>query len=223
MRMHRKPHLDKRLDNCSDILYVPVLKDKNMKNAVNEKEYIDFSAIFKNGNPKELEIGCGFGSFVCAKAAKCPETNFIAVEKISNVVISAAERAQKEGLDNVFFLNCAAEILPKYIQDKSVERLYLNFSTPLPKLGYAKQRLTHPKFLAIYSRLLKDGGEIIQKTDDEDFYKFSLESYKTSGYEIVETCEDLTALNDPENIVTEYERKFVESGKKIFRIVARLK
>ena len=221
--MHRKHNLDTRLENCSDILFVPVLKDKNMKNAVNEKEYIDFSKIFDNGNSLELEIGCGFGSFVCTKANKCPNTNFIAVEKISNVVVSAGERAKKEGLKNVFFLNSSAEVLPKYIKDKSIERLYLNFSTPLPKLGYAKQRLTHPKFLAIYSTLLKDGGEIIQKTDDEDFYKFSLESYKQSGYEIIQTCEDLTALNDPENIVTEYERKFVESGKKIFRIIARLK
>ncbi len=221
--MRRKHNLDDRMEKCSDMLFVPVLEDKNMKNAAKLKEYKNFAEIFGNGNPIELEIGCGFGSFVCAKAQRCKDINFIAVEKVSNVVVSAVERAVSEGLTNVYFLNCSAEILPKYIQDKTVERLYLNFSTPLPKLGYAKQRLTHPKFLSLYSKLLKDGGEIIQKTDDEGFYKFSLESFKGSGYDIVETCEDLTALADPENIVTEYEKKFIESGKKIFRIIAKLK
>lgn len=219
--MHRKPHLDRRIESCSDILFVPKLSDKNMKNAVKQVEYLDFAKIFGNGNPLELEIGCGFGSFVCELAKRNPAVNYIAVEKISNVVISAAERAKKEGVSNVYFLNCAAEILPKFIPDGAVGKIYLNFSTPLPKLGYAKQRLTHPRFLEIYGRLLKKGGTIVQKTDDRDFYFFSLESFKKCGFEILESCEDLLALSDPENIVTEYEQKFVSCGKNIYRIIAK--
>lgn len=219
--MRKKPHLERRLDDCSDILLVPELTDKNMKRAVLQKEYIDFEKVFGNANPMELEIGCGFGTFICELAKRRPDTNFIAVEKVSNVVITAAERAKSEGVNNVYFLNCAAEILPKYIRDGAVERLYLNFSTPLPKLGYAKQRLTHPKFLEEYKLLLKKGGTVVQKTDDRNFYLFSLESFKACGFEIIESCEDLEGLCDPENIVTEYERKFIENGKKIYRIIAR--
>lgn len=221
MRMHRKPHLDRRLLSCSDILYVPEITDKNMKNAVKEKEYLNFSQIFGNENAIELEIGCGFGSFICELAKRNPDTNYIAVEKISNVVISAAERAKKEGINNVFFLNCAAEILPKYIPDGVIKKIYLNFSTPLPKLGYAKQRLTHPRFLEKYKLLLEKGGIISQKTDDRDFYLFSLESYLQCGFEVLESCEDLTSLADPENIVTEYEQKFISCGKNIYRIVVK--
>ncbi|MGN1060244.1 MAG: tRNA (guanosine(46)-N7)-methyltransferase TrmB, partial [Candidatus Coproplasma sp.] len=221
MRMHRKPHLDRRLLSCSDILFVPELADKNMKNAVLQKEYFNFAQIFGNDNPVELEIGCGFGSFICELAKRNQSVNYIAVEKISNVVISAAERAKKEGITNVFFLNCAAEILPKYIPVGAVEKIYLNFSTPLPKLGYAKQRLTHPRFLEEYKLLLAKGGTIVQKTDDRDFYLFSLESYRQCGFEIVESCADLKALADPENIVTEYEQKFMDCGKNIYRIIAK--
>lgn len=209
------------MGDCSDILLVPELTDKNMKRAALQKEYLDVAAIFGNCNPIELEIGCGFGTFVCELAKRRPDTNFIAVEKVSNVVVTAAERAKKEGLTNVYFLNCAAEVLPKYIKDGSIEKLYLNFSTPLPKLGYAKQRLTHPKFLTEYSQLLKKGGIVVQKTDDRDFYFFSLESFRACGYEILGSCEDLHALRDPENIVTEYESKFIEDGKKIYRIIAK--
>lgn len=213
--------MDERLAACGNYLTVADLTDKNMKNAAAQKEELNFLQIFGNGNPVELEIGCGKGKFVCELAAREPQVNFIAVEKISNVLIEAVERAVSEGLTNVHFINSAAEVLPRYLKEGSIDKIYLNFSNPLPKLGYAKQRLTHPKFLNEYKGFLKSGGIIVQKTDDGDFYKFSLESFKECGYVILENCEDLHALNDPENIVTEHEKRFAEMGKKIFRIIAK--
>lgn len=198
------------------------LEEKNMKRAAEQKAELDFEKIFGNNNPVHLEIGCGKGKFVCELASRNPGINFVAVEKISNVLIEAVERAKDEGLKNVHFINSAAEVLPKYIKSGAIEKIYLNFSNPLPKLGYAKQRLTHPRFLDIYRQFLMDGGKIVQKTDDGDFYLFSLESYKECGYEIIEKCEDLTALNDPENIVTEHEKRFSDMGKNIYRIVAKI-
>lgn len=219
--MHRKSHLDERIAACSDILTVADLTDKNMARAAEVKEYLDFEKIFENDNPVQLEIGCGKGKFCCELAAENERLNIVAVEKISNVLIEAVERAKAEGSKNLYFLNCAAEVLPRYLKENSIEKIYLNFSNPLPKLGYVRQRLTHPKFLELYRRFLRAGGEIVQKTDDYDFYKFSLESYEEAGYEIIETCEDLAALNDPSNIVTEHEKRFIDEGKKIYRIVAK--
>ena len=220
MRMHRKSHLDERLAACGEILTIADLADKNMKRAAAQRETLDFEQIFGNDNPVRLEIGCGKGKFVCELAARNPNVNFIAVEKISNVLIEAVERALNEGLKNVHFINSAAEVLPRYVSEGAVELIYLNFSNPLPKLGYAKQRLTHPKFLEEYKKLLRAGGRIIQKTDDGDFYRFSLESYAECGYKIIEKCEDLHALCDPENIVTEHEKRFADMGKNIYRIIA---
>lgn len=219
--MHRKSHLDERVAACSEILTVADLTDKNMARAAEVKQYLDFEKIFGNDNPVHLEIGCGKGKFCCELAAENGQINIVAVEKISNVLIEAVERAMAEKVKNLYFLNCAAEVLPRYLKENSIEKIYLNFSNPLPKLGYARQRLTHPKFLESYRRFLKAGGEIVQKTDDYDFYKFSLESYVEAGYKIIETCGDLTALNDPTNIVTEHEKRFVNEGKKIYRIIAK--
>lgn len=193
-----------------------------MKTAAEQREELDFAAIFGNNNPVQLEIGCGKGKFICELAARNPDINFVAVEKISNVLIEAVERAMGEKLKNVHFINSAAEVLPRYIKAGIIDKIYLNFSNPLPKMGYAKQRLTHPRFLNGYRRLLREGGQIVQKTDDKDFYEFSLESFNECGYEILDKCEDLHALNDPENIVTEHEKKFTEAGKKIYRIVAKI-
>lgn len=215
--MHRKSRLDERISACGDIVKVADLSDKNMKRAALTPEYLPFNDIFGNDNPVCLEVGCGKGKFVCEMAAKNPQVNYVACEKISNVLIEALEMAKKEGLKNVYFLNCAAEVLEKYFERGSVERVYLNFSNPLPKEGYKKQRLTHPRFLSIYGGLLKKGGQIIQKTDDENFYAFSLESYKEMGFDIVYTCEDYKNP-DEDDAETEHERHFKDMGKLIYRI-----
>lgn len=221
MRMHKKSRLEERIEACADIVKVADLSDKNMKRAALAPEYVPFNEIFGNNNPVYLEIGCGKGKFVCEMAKKLPEANFVACEKISNVLIEALERAKEENIKNVYFLNCAAEVLGKYFPAGSVERIYLNFSNPLPKEGYKKQRLTHPRFLSIYRGLLKKDGLILQKTDDEDFYKFSLESYKEAGFEVLSTCENYL-LSEKKDAETEHERRFKDMGKRIFRAVVKV-
>lgn len=220
MRMHKKSHLEERIQACSDIVTVADMSEKNMQVAAQIPRLLPLERIFGNKNPVRLEIGCGKGKFICENAAKNPEINFIAVEKISNVLIEALERAKAENLKNVYFLNCAAEVLKSYFESQSVSIIYLNFSNPLPKKGYTKQRLTHPKFLEIYKYLLFEGGKIIQKTDDRDFYLFSLESYKSENFKIVETCEDLAANPVLGDVETEHEKLFKTRGKPIYRIVA---
>ena len=221
MRMHKKSRLEERVEACGDIVKVADLTDKNMKRAALTPEYIPFNGIFGNDNPIYLEIGCGKGKFVCEMAKKLPDINFVAVEKISNVLIEALERVKAENIKNVYFLNCAAEVLQKYFPQGSVDRIYLNFSNPLPKEGYKKQRLTHPRFLIIYMGLLKKDWLIMQKTDDEDFYKFSVESYVEAGFKVLSACENYL-LTESEDVETEHERRFKDMGKHIFRVVVKV-
>ena len=220
MRMHKKSHLEERIAACADLVTVADLNEKNMKISANIPDVLPLESIFGNSNTVHLEIGCGKGKFVCETAKLNTGINFIAVEKISNVLIEALERTKEEGLRNVYYLNCAAEVLQRYFNEGAISRIYLNFSNPLPKEGYKKQRLTHPRFLNIYRTLLKESGEIVQKTDDRDFYLFSLESYKEAGYKIVYTCEDLAANPVEGDVETEHEKLFKERGKPIYRIVA---
>ena len=97
----------------------------------------------------------------------------------------------------------------------------MNFSTPLPERSREKQRLTSPRFLKIYDCLLKDGGQIVQKTDDKDFFEYSLQQFREFGYEVSEITRDLHRSEyAKENIVTEYEQNFIDKGMPIFRLVA---
>ncbi len=223
MRMRKKRNFDARMDACSDLLLARGTSGiLNMKEAAeNYRALIDFRAAFGNDQPIALEIGCGKGGFVCALAEKEPHKNFLALEKMSNVILTPLEAVRGLGLKNVRFLNIRAECLACYIPENSLDEIYLNFSTPLPKLGYATQRLTHRNFLETYKKLLKKGGRILQKTDDRDFFDFSLEEYKACGFDLQNVTYNLHENGNPEwNIVTEYEQKWVERGLPIHRVEA---
>ena len=223
MRMRKKRNFDARMLACGDLLLAKGANGiLNMKEAAeNYRDLIDFSAAFGNNNPVWLEIGCGKGGFVCALAEKEPSVNFLALEKMSNVILTPMEEVKKRGIQNIRFLNIRAECLPCYIPENSLDGIYLNFSTPLPKLGYASQRLTHRNFLEKYKKLLKKGGRILQKTDDRDFFDFSLEEYKACGFAPKNVSYNLHEKGNPEwNVVTEYEQKWVERGLPIHRVEA---
>ncbi len=223
-RMRKKRHFDSRMAASEKWLLARGAGGiLNMKEAAEHyRALVDYRAVFGNDNPVDLEIGCGKGGFVCELARRNPSRNYIALEMVTNVVISAMENAEKQGAQNVRFLNIRAECLQCYIPEGSIENIYLNFSTPLPKLGYATQRLTHRNFLAVYKKLLKEDGKIIQKTDNRDFFDFSLEEYRAAGLMLENVSYNLHENGNPDwNIVTEYERKWVEQGLPIHRVEAR--
>jgi tRNA (guanine-N7-)-methyltransferase len=223
MRMRKKKYLDERIDACEGLLLTLVSEDRNFETAKEKKNYLDFEELFGNANPVYMEIGCGKGQFVCELAKLHPGYNYIAVEKVGNVIVSAAERAKNEGIPNVRFLKCGAEYLQCFIPEKSIEGLYLNFSCPYPKKAYTSHRLTNERFLNIYKEILKDGAEIHQKTDNMHFFEYSIEEFTKCGFALKNVSLDLHSSDFEGNIVTEYESKFVAEGLPIYRLEAYIK
>lgn len=222
VRMRKKKYLDERLDAVKGLILDTDRDERDFEKAVQIKEYFDFEKLFGNSNPVHLEIGCGKGQFIVEMAARCPDINFIAVEKERNVVVAAVEKVAKAGLTNVRFISGCAEYLPRFIPEHSIERIYLNFSCPYPKEKYKKHRLTHRFFLNIYRQLLAEGGDIHQKTDNMHFFEFSLQEFSQEGFGIYNVSLDLHNSDFEGNIVTEYEKRFSDLGQPIYRLEARL-
>lgn len=225
MRMRKKKYLSERLDAVGDILFISDIEyqDRNFSTAIEKKEYIDLDNWFKREAPIVLEIGCGKGGFAVEYAKQNPEINLLAVEKDANVLVAACEAAKKENVTNLRFIKSNAEYLPKYIKEKSIERIYLNFSCPFPKNKYAVHRLTHERFLKIYKELMKDGAEIHQKTDNTAFFEFSIESLTAFGFALKNVSLDLHKSGFEGNIETEYEKRFSSMGLPIYRLEAYFK
>lgn len=219
MRMRKKKHLEEKLSQCINLIDMPPVTD-DYRNVIQVKEYIDFAEYFGNDNPLHMEIGCGKGQFIAELAARTPDINYIAVEVNRNVICDACKKAMEAGLKNIIFLHCGAEILPKYIKESSVERLYLNFSCPFPKNAYENRRLTNIRFLEIYDYMLSSDAEIHQKTDNMHFFEYSLEQYSLAGFKIKNLSLDLHNSDFEGNIITEYENRFSSMGMPIYRVEA---
>lgn len=220
MRMRKKKYLSERLDGCEQYLIPTELENRDFSKADENKQLISSEEIFGNSNPLRMEIGCGKGQFIVETAKRNPDINFIAVEKVKNVIVAACEKAKQENLSNVRFMACSAEYLPSYIPENSVELIYLNFSCPFPKAKYARHRLTHRYFLDIYRGLLTEKGEIHQKTDNMHFFEFSIEEFSAADYKIRNISLDLHNSGFEGNIVTEYEKRFSDLGQPIYRLEA---
>lgn len=222
MRMRKKKHLEERLANCSNFITLRS-DDCNFQTAIEKKEYLDTEALFGNSNPVVLEVGCGKGGFACELAKREPNVNVLALEKCANVVVIAAENAQKNNINNLKFLHVGAEYLEKYLKPDSIERIYLNFSCPYPKRAYENHRLTNPRFLKSYEVILKKGAEIHQKTDNMHFFEYSIEQLTGYGFSLKNISLDLHNSDFEGNIETEYEHRFSSMGMPIYRLEAYLK
>lgn len=205
--MRARAHLSERLAECANLTL----------------DSFGAGAEFTSSDaPLYIEIGCGKGSFILQNALLHPENRYIAIEKVANVAVLAMEKAAAAEVANLRFMVGNFADLSIGFPDKSVDCIFLNFSDPWPKKGYARRRLTHGGFLSIYKRILKPGGCILFKTDNRALFDFSLESFPESGFKLSDITYDLHSDGIENNIMTEYERKFSAEGIPICRLRAQL-
>ncbi|AGJ90522.1 tRNA (guanosine(46)-N7)-methyltransferase TrmB [Mycoplasma putrefaciens] len=191
-----------------------------------KQNQIDLVKVFNNQNPVHLEIGCGKGQFITTLSLKNSNINYIAIEKETTIVGVALKKSleqyQNKQMNNLKYFNDFADDLTKMFAKDSISKIYLNFSDPWPKKRHAKKRLTFISFLNNYSKILKKGGLLEFKSDNDQLYQFSLEQLSlTDKWEIVSKTNDLykdkKLLED--NVASEYEIKFHKQNKNINKLI----
>ena len=194
-----------------------------MRNPKDKDEVINscdfFYDGFNNDNPIHLEIGMGKGKFILEMALKYPDINFIGVEKYSSVASVAIKRIREIKPDNLRIMIMDAKNLSEVLEGK-VDTIYLNFSDPWPKDRHAKRRLTARNFLESYDKLFRGNPHIVMKTDNDNLFQYSLESFKEYGYKINKISYDLHS-ETLDNVETEYEEKFSSIGNPICKLIAK--
>ncbi|MBC6309802.1 tRNA (guanosine(46)-N7)-methyltransferase TrmB [Listeria sp. FSL L7-1582] len=179
--------------------------------------------LFGNENPIHIEIGTGKGQFVTGMAQANPDINYIGIEVVESVLITALDKALAAGIPNLRLLSVDGADLLEYFEKAEVARVYLNFSDPWPKKRHAKRRLTHPNFLDSYKALLPVDGEIHFKTDNRSLFEYSLVAFSEYGVLLTYLSLDLHNSEFEGNIMTEYEEKFSAQGFPIYRLEATFK
>lgn len=199
----------------------------------NALEYTDFEGlpkpaglwrdtIFNNDRPITLELACGKGEYTLGLARKFPLRNVVGIDIKGPRIWRGAKTALRENLDNVRFLRIFIDHLSDYFGPDEVDEIWIPFPDPyIRKKSKRSKRLTSPKFLNIYRKLLKPGGVIHLKTDSPILYRFTLETLHDEGCTLLEQVDDVYK-NQPANellqIQTFYEKKHLAEGKKIYYI-----
>ncbi len=209
MRMRKKKNCAARIERCGDIRITEPERYKG-----------GWRGIFGNDNPIHLEIGCGKGAFITGMAELHPDTNFIAIEKVEDVIVMAMEKAVAKELSNVRFMDIDAERLEDFFEKGEIKRIYLNFSDPWKKNKQAKRRLTHKNFLDRYKKVLNNGDYIWFKTDNMKLFEFSLNSFAQENFKLRNITFDLHNSGFEGNVITEYEQRFLDLGQPIYRLEA---
>lgn len=202
MRIRNVKNKEEILDNCSFLLNNP-------------KEYKGkFKELFNNDNPIYLEIGMGKGQFIYQNAKKYKDINFIGIERFDSIMAKAILKMEK--LDNLILIKYDANLINDLF-DHEIDKIYLNFSDPWPKNRHENRRLTSKLFLEKYKNIFKDKERIEVRTDNRDFFLYSVESLGDMGYLLNDVSFN---YQSPDLIMTEYESKFRGKGANIYHFFA---
>ena len=112
-----------------------------------ENKVIEISKIFDNDNPVHLEIGMGKGRFIYTMAQNNPDINYLGIERFDSIIVKALQKVIDNPLKNLMLIRTDAVDLSTIFNERSIKRIYLNFSDPWPKNRHEKRRLTQTKFL----------------------------------------------------------------------------
>ncbi|GGK67764.1 tRNA (guanosine(46)-N7)-methyltransferase TrmB [Rufibacter glacialis] len=133
------------------------------------------SDFFQNSHPIILEVGCGKGEYTIGMAERYPEKNFVGIDIKGNRIWKGSTMAEEAGLQNVGFLRIFIENLDQHFGEQEVDEIWITFPDPRPRKRDIKRRLTSPRFLEMYERILKPGGKLHLKTDSASLFEYSVE------------------------------------------------
>ncbi len=183
------------------------------------------SDFFRNTHPITLELACGRGEYTIGLATIFPDRNFIGVDMKGSRMWKASQTAIDNNISNVGLLRTTIDFLDKFFDDNEVDEIWITFPDPRPKDGTEHRRLTHPRYLNMYRKVLKSGGIINFKTDNQALFEWTLEVIQQENLEVLNCTFDL--YNSPErplafDIQTTYEKKFLPITGRIFFVRFRL-
>lgn len=205
MRLKHIKGSSEKIENCYFVIKNPEEYKGNWK------------SLFNNNNPIHIEIGMGKGKFIYENALRYPNVNFIGIEKYDSVIVRAVEKIERQELPNLLLIRMDATNIQN-VFNHEIDVIYLNFSDPWPKKRHTHRRLTSQCFLEKYDLISKNNYHIIQKTDNMLLFEYSVMSFNNNGYKIEQLYLDLHSNNITDNIETEYEEKFKNQGKCIYKI-----
>jgi tRNA (guanine-N7-)-methyltransferase len=182
--------------------------------------------VFKNNHPLTLELACGRGEYSLGLAKLNPDKNYIGIDIKGARIWEGATKSKQENLNNVAFFRTRIEQTPLFFQADEISEIWIVYPDPFLRESKENRRLTSPNFLSRYRQFLRPGSYLHLKTDSEELYEYTLQTFEEDkGIQIEFSTQDLSQREDsiPEHrISTYYERMHLALGKKIKYIKSKI-
>lgn len=174
---------------------------------------------FKNDRPITVELACGRGEYSVGLASRFPERNFVGVDMKGDRLWKGSTLAVEQQMSNVGFLRAQILDIESFFTPGEIDEIWLTFPDPRPRKRDVKRRLTSPRFIDIYKKLLRPGQYFRLKTDNTELFEYTLgELNLRSDIEDLKLTYDLYTSDLREecfDIKTRFEEMFSAKGEKI--------
>ena len=158
-----------------------------------------------------LEIGFGGGEHLAHQAALHPGIDFIGAEPFINGVAKLLAFIEEKGLRNIRIHDDDVRYLLEALPAQCLDRIYLLYPDPWPKVRHHKRRLVNPDSLGHFHRILRPGGLFIFASDIADYVDWTRAHVgEHGGWATVSDSDEA-----PQDWVeTRYEAKAIQAGRK---------
>ena len=184
-----------------------------------------WNTFFKNESPITLELACGKGEYAVGLGKMYTDRNFIGIDIKGNRIWRGAKTALDDGLGNVAFIRSHIDKVTDYFAPGEVSEIWITFPDPQLRGSRAKKRLTHPKFLRLYKKILRKDGLVNLKTDSPDLYQFTLAVINLFELELLENTDQVYTQESikPELMIkTHYEGLDIAQSNRIHYLCFRI-
>jgi tRNA (guanine-N7-)-methyltransferase len=133
--------------------------------------------IFDPARPVEVDLGCGKGRFLLARAASHPETQIFGIDRMLRRIRKIDNKLKHRKIGNARLLRMEGYYAVAYLlPPASISTYYVFFPDPWPKKKHHGHRLFNEKFIEALHRTLKPGGVVHVATDHLPYFEIIRES-----------------------------------------------
>lgn len=181
---------------------------------------------FKNDNDIIVELGCGKGEYTVGLAKRFPDKNFIGVDIKGARIWRGLKNVEEGVVGNAAFIRSRINLIEFMFGPEEVSEIWITFPDPHPMISKSRRRLTSPRFIERYYKVLKPGGIINLKTDNIIFFEYTQDVIKEDGHKLLYHTYDVYG-EENESVLTDiqtfYEKIWLKNGTKIKYLKFQLK
>lgn len=178
-----------------------------------DRHTVNPQAFFGDTRPLWLEVGFGGGEHLVHQCARNPDVGIIGCEPYINGVAMLLGKIRSAGVENLRVYPWDVRDLFDVLPDQCLERAFLLYPDPWPKLRHHRRRFVTPGYLDPLARVLKPGALFRVATDIPDYVRQTLAEVPPAGFDCLTPAPVDWVQPWDDWLSTRYEQKALREGR----------